>query len=236
MNDAPAMRQFVNLVGSGADLTPELDDTQGETLDYRLKGVGLAFGNDEDNFVGTGELLITNKRILWIGQVDEGAEGAQENRKCFDFDVPYIILHAISRDPESYPVPCLYCQLDREEDVGTESEGKEGEDEYDTGEVFFIPPKDGDDQLQAMFDAFSHAALLNPDPLSEDEGDGEEYEGSGITIIGDNENSAGFIFNGEEVRLGVSQAATLAHLESVFIDPSQQHAREEAREGEEEEK
>ena len=59
-----------------------------------------------------------------------------------------------------------------------------------------------------MFDALSHAAMLNPDPLIE--GEEEENLGNDITAIDNNENSAGFIFNGEEVRLGASQAATLA--------------------------
>lgn len=202
-----------------------MDEEFGETLDYRLGGVGLAFSKDEDKCMGVGELIITTKRVIWIKEANESAGVDENGCSAFDFDVPYIILHAISRDPESYPVPCLYCQLDKEEEEFV-NECEEDGDEYDTGEVFLVPPKGGDDQLQAMFDAFSHAALLNPDPLSGDEGD--DYEGTNIATNNCNENSAGFIFNGEEVRLGASQAATLAHLESVFMDPAEQQAVEEA--------
>ena len=59
----------------------------------------------------------------------------------------------------------------------------------------------------------------------DDEGEGEDND---IAAVDDNENSAGFFFNGEEVRLGASQAATLAHLESIFIDPAEQLSIEKA--------
>ena len=48
----------------------------------------------------------------------------------YDFDVPYIILHAITHDTESFPKPCLYCQLDEDEDGPTE--------------MFLVPPKEED--------------------------------------------------------------------------------------------
>ena len=208
MDDRPMMRCYVNFVENSVT-EPELDG-EDESVNYRLAGVSLAFTKDKQ--VGTGELIITSKRILWIGSTDA------TDRKCFDFDVPYIILHAISRDPDSYPVPCLYCQLDQDEELNEEDKSeKSNGDEYDSGEAYFIPSKEED--LQALFDAFSHAALLNPDPLSDDEQDGEDDNST--TILTENENSAGFIFNGEEVRLGASQAATLAHLESVFVEPKE---------------
>jgi hypothetical protein len=48
----------------------------------------------------------------------------------FDFDVPFIILHAITHDSESFPKPCLYCQLDEEEDSPSE--------------MFLVPPQEAD--------------------------------------------------------------------------------------------
>ena len=140
MNDLPGMRRFANLVFTSAGVIPELDVDGGESLDYRLDGVGLAFSKDEDKYLGEGELFITSKRVIWINRADESTDIDKNDRKVFDFDVPYIILHAISRDPESYPIPCLYCQLDKEEeDFIEKSECEEGEEKYDTGEVFFIP-------------------------------------------------------------------------------------------------
>lgn len=55
----------------------------------------------------------------------------------YDFDVPYIMLHAITHDPESYPKPCLYCQLD--------------EDEDGPSELFLVPPKEEDCELHTLF-------------------------------------------------------------------------------------
>jgi hypothetical protein len=46
----------------------------------------------------------------------------------YDFDVPYIMLHAITHDPESFPRPCLYCQLD--------------EDEDGPSEMYLVPPRE----------------------------------------------------------------------------------------------
>ncbi|KAJ8600075.1 hypothetical protein CTAYLR_001881 [Chrysophaeum taylorii] len=63
-------------------------------------------------------------------------------------------LHAISRDPDTYPTPCLYAQL--LDDVPPE-----------TPSELFLAPSDPE-ALPALFDAFSRAAELNPD----DEEDG----------------------------------------------------------------
>ena len=63
-------------------------------------------------------------------------------------------------------------------------------------------PSDVSD-LKEIFNAFSHAALLNPDPPE----DGEEE--------GDDE----LIYNTDEVELGAEQSRNLQHLESVFHLP-----------------
>eukprot|EP01034_Spumella_vulgaris_P028532 gene28532-35406_t len=78
-----------------------------------------------------------------------------------------------------------------------EETGDDDEEEEDS-EVFLIPAVEED--IMKLFDALSHAALLNPDPDEEDdEGD--------------------FIYDGEEVALGAEQARILDHLESVFTFP-----------------
>lgn len=40
---------------------------------------------------------------MWLSSEDQS--------KAFDFDVPYICLHAISKDPGTFPTPCIYCQV-----------------------------------------------------------------------------------------------------------------------------
>ena len=76
-----------------------------------------------------------------------------------DIDIPFIVLHAISRDKESYPEPCLYCQLDSDE-------------EETTDELRVLPPDESD--LYPLFEALSHAASLNPDPPEDGEEEGDD--------------------------------------------------------------
>jgi hypothetical protein len=68
------------------------------------------------------------RRVIW----------ASENQ-AYDFDVPYIILHAITHDPASFPRPCLYCQFDIE-DFGRDVEE---EDDIPT-EMYLVPASEGD--------------------------------------------------------------------------------------------
>lgn len=178
-NDRPSMRRFVCCED---DNTPVLRD--GESIDYRLVKVGVAY-KDSDPVIEEVQLYVTSSRIILIGE-----------NLAADFDVSYITLHAVTRDPASYPRPCLYCQLDFEVDDDDEEETEALL--FPKSELFLVPENLSD--LKDMFDAFSHAALLNPDPPE----DGEEE--------GDDE----LIYNTTEVTLGVEQARALEHLESVF--------------------
>ncbi|CAM9447904.1 unnamed protein product, partial [Choristocarpus tenellus] len=140
--------------------------------------VTLAFSKETPE--GLGNLFITSSRVVWLSQEDVS--------KAFEFDVPYFCLHAVSRDPETFPSPCLYCQLaEEEEDL--------------LKEVFFAP---GDkEQLQPMFDAFSRAAELNPDPMEAGHQEGDDE----------------LIFDHDSVTLNAEQARVLAHLDSVLVVP-----------------
>ncbi len=160
---------------------PEL--WEDEVINFQLAKCDISF-NAEIGSQGTGTLYITSKRLLWIGESVDSA---------YDYDIAYIVLHAVSRDEQSYPKPCVYCQLDVEE-TGDE------EDEEESSEVFLVPEHETD--LMALFDALSHAALLNPDPEEE----GDEFCGD-------------FVYNTEEITMGAEQARVLDHLESVFQFP-----------------
>jgi hypothetical protein len=205
--DCPGMRLFVLKTESNS---PVLDD--GESVVYKLENVEIAFDKDSPKAnAGRGTLYITQSRIFFISA-----------RCSFDIDVRFIALHAVSRDADSYPVPCLYCQFAREEDDNY-SDG-EGDDENETGdginedlagelqrlasiavEMFLAPSDEAD--VMPLFDAFSRAALSNPDPVEP----GHE----------DNERDDELIYNIQEVELGAHQAAILDHLESVFNEPNQ---------------
>lgn len=176
---------------------------ENETVDFELPNVLLKSTKRE--YDGLGTLIISNMRVFWIGSNSE-----------FIVKVTDVVLHAIARE---YEKPCIYCQLDSEENdnfvsaVGTisseankeeiSSDDEEGIDQQNIDvefeELYFIP--ENEDLLQVMFDAFSHAALLNPDEEMEEELESE------------------LIFNVDEVELNSEQASMLDHLESVFQVP-----------------
>ncbi len=204
-----SMRRYVEFK-QGTSTEPALREE--ESLDYRIDSTKIAFSSGQE--AGVGELIVTSKRILWIGK-------GESYGKAYDFDVPFIILHAISRDPDSYPAPCIYCQLDVDFDTDENDEnGDHDRVEDDVGsEVYFIPPNEH--QLEEMFDAFSKAALQNPDPQTDDEEDDIE----GVRVHRDGydegitETSTGFICNTDEITPGSKEAAILEHLDSVFSEP-----------------
>lgn len=75
---------------------------------YELADVEMSYGSSAMAPEGRGLLQVTSKRLIWKEQQQEaGAEG-----KVYEVEVPCITLHAISKDPSSFPKPCLYCQVD----------------------------------------------------------------------------------------------------------------------------
>lgn len=206
----PCMRRYVL---SDDGFLPNMREN--ETLDFQLKGVQLSFSKDRK--LGSGTLFITSRRVIWIREERLTEQETFEDQVAVDIDVPFIVLHAITRDPDSYPVPCVYCQLDSDD-----FDGQQGDDDEDMildDEIFLAPAADED--LTKIFNALSHAALINPDPPEDGEQDGDDE----------------FIYDYDEVSLGAEQARTLDHLESVFMEPTrlQRSAEEleEVREGDE---
>ena len=169
-------------------------------------------------------------RVIWIK--DEAVVGGdadeEQDQVAVDIDVPFIVLHAITRDRDSYPLPCVYCQLSDGDDFsnmlgtggddgGDDDEGEEEEPQED--ELFIVPEDDA--ALTKIFNALSHAALMNPDPPEDGAQEGDDE----------------FIYDEDEVALGAEQARVLQHLESVFVAPSlvQQEAGVDADEDDDEE-
>lgn len=183
MKQAPTMRRIVPMMDDGR--TPQL--WEGETIDFTLDRVELSLDAQAPS-LGLGQLFVTSKRVIWIGH----------NAAQCDVDVPYITLHAVSRDLQTYPKHCVYCQLDSDEE---DDDGAVG-----LNEMFLAPEEEID--IMKIFEALSHAALVNPDPPE----DGEE------------EGDDDLIFNEEEVRLGAEQARILNHLDSVFVEPAEYQA------------
>ncbi|PKA66163.1 Chloride conductance regulatory protein ICln [Apostasia shenzhenica] len=80
---------------------PPLDSNGGEELMLVQPGVAIALGRHSPESPGT--LFISTKRVMWLSDTDRA--------KGYAVGFLSISLHAVSRDPEAYPLPCIYCQV-----------------------------------------------------------------------------------------------------------------------------
>ncbi len=137
---------------------------------------------------GMGTLYVTTKFIIW--QSEDRSIG-------YRFDYPYMLLHAIQRDPQAFPQPCIYAQLDDEvaeeafasasmrqqaSAAAADEEEEEAEQPQPISDLRFVPENAG--MLDALYHAMSECAKLHPDSdLSDGEGD--------------------FMYNADEIRGGM---------------------------------
>lgn len=122
--------------------TPALEDD--EVINFSLKNVKMTHNVNEASTLGS--LYVTNKHIFWISE-----ETQESTSHDLSINITNLILHAISNDERCYPKPCLYCQFNNEK----------SDDEENSTDIYIIPEDSHD--VKNLFDAFSHAALLNPD-------------------------------------------------------------------------
>mmetsp|Transcript_56061 Transcript_56061/g.133543 ORF Transcript_56061/g.133543 Transcript_56061/m.133543 type:complete len:185 (+) Transcript_56061:67-621(+) len=121
----------------------------GEEIRHSEQGTKLYVGK---TFEGEGSLHLSTQRIVWLSTQD-GAKGIA-------MDYPFVTVHAVSRDTNAFPEPCLYCQL-RTEDKGNDEEVEDDE----VPELRFVPSDTS--HLQQIFYTFSEMSALNPDPNDE---------------------------------------------------------------------
>lgn len=128
------------------DGTPILETD--EKVHYSLPDVQLFFSNEKTE--GFGTLFVTTKRVIWFpSKVNSSKVG-------FSVDFHQIMCHALAREKSfHFNFPCVYCQLDSEDET--------------FHEMRFVPSNDTD--LTSMYRAFSDCAAMNPDPEEEGEGD-----------------------------------------------------------------
>uniref|UniRef100_A0A0E0M5W0 Chloride conductance regulatory protein ICln n=1 Tax=Oryza punctata TaxID=4537 RepID=A0A0E0M5W0_ORYPU len=174
---------FADIAADGA---PHLNSAAGEELVRVERAAAVALGSRAPEPPGT--LFITTSEV--------------EKGKSYAVDFLAVSLHAVSRDPEAYPSPCIYTQIETED--GSDEESEESDSEVNgevelskVTEMRIIPS----DPLDGLFEAFSHCAELNPDPNAEsdeengwahrDEGDEDmtggsdaECEFSDVSLIG----------------------------------------------------
>lgn len=187
----PSYRRCVSVEDDGKPSLISINDYQ-EEIFHHFENIEFSFSSDSAESNGIGNLYITTGRIIWIA---DNISNSTVN-KMFDFDIPYIVLHAMTHDEATYPKPCLYCQLDASSE----------DDEEAFEECFFVPSDEA--TLQKLFETFSEAAQRNPDA---DDNEDDDY--FGVT-------SDELIYNVEEVRMGAEEARRLQHLESVFNVPT----------------
>lgn len=137
---------------------PLVDNENGEELMRVQPGVGIALADLPCESPGT--LYITNKQVIWVNDVDRS--------KGYAVDFLSISLHAISRDPDTYPLHCLYTQIDIEEADEDHSDSDSNHIQQDLSNIseMRLIPSDPT-QLDALFETFCRCAELNPEPNDE---------------------------------------------------------------------
>ncbi|XP_039046425.1 chloride conductance regulatory protein ICln-like isoform X2 [Hibiscus syriacus] len=158
---AVGLRQFTARTGNGAG-EPVLDTDNGEELVNVQPSVSVALGNRAPESPGT--LYITTRQVVWLSDLDR--------TKGYAVDFLSLSLHAVSRDPEAYSSPCIYTQIETEDDeVEDEPEDSDSEcsEVLDLSKIreMRLIPSDAS-QLDTLFQVLCECAELNPEPVEEE--------------------------------------------------------------------
>ncbi|KAL3521439.1 hypothetical protein ACH5RR_019588 [Cinchona calisaya] len=176
---ATGLRLVTERAGDGAG-QPVLDADNAEELMHVQSGVSIVLGNRPPESPGT--LYISTKQVLWLSDADRA--------KGYAVDFIAISLHAVSRDPEAYPSPCIYTQIENgieeDESEDSDSESNEALNLSKITEMRLVPSDP--DQLDTLFEIFCECAELNPEPIDEEEGEhnwvfsADQLEGGGADV------------------------------------------------------
>lgn len=162
MEMTTGLRTVTERAGDGAG-QPVLDSDNGEELMHVQPAVSIVLGNRPPESPGT--LYISTKQVVWLSDTDRA--------KGYAVDFFSVSLHAVSRDPEAYPSPCIYTQIetgaevDESEDSDSENDGASNLSKIT--EMRLVPSDPN--QLDMLFAIFCECAELNPDPIQEEEGE-----------------------------------------------------------------
>ena len=132
-----------------------------EELLYTLEDVRITAAAPQEGDStpwGAGRLRVTSRRVLW-----------EQPMRGFELLAKRVGLHAVTRDVQTFPEPCLYVQLLLSDAAADDA----------VSELFLVPPDAA--ALEPLFDALSRTAELNPD--SDDESD--ESDGGMLGIAGE---------------------------------------------------
>jgi hypothetical protein len=81
----------------------------GEEVRLRVADVRVCLG---DEALGAGTLYVTTERVAWLRAAGAGAGAGAGADAGVSVRYPVISLHAVCRDPDAFPEPCVFCQLD----------------------------------------------------------------------------------------------------------------------------
>eukprot|EP01066_Platyproteum_vivax_P017185 Platyproteum_vivax@DN7311_c1_g1_i1.p1 len=140
------------LIERTPDNRPVLFDA--EEISFTEENVEWHLGG---NLEGKGKLHLTTERVIWL---------STEDNKAYAVTYPDIVLHAVCRDLDSFPKPCLYCQISFTEE---ENDSNDIED-LDIPELRIIPANDT--VLDELFQKFAEMSAMHPDDeITTDDGE-----------------------------------------------------------------
>jgi len=175
---------------------PCLDTTNEESVAHIQPSVGIVLG--ESSVQQPGTLYVTTRRLVWL---------SDDDLECgYAVNFLSLTMHAISRDQDAYPQPCIYTQIDGCDDEDEEYEENGTDDGADDEALdnhgiiddlsrvteMRLVPTDAS-SLDHLFQVLCDCAALNPDPEGEQEGEGEwffdQHEVMSNVIGGDHANN-----------------------------------------------
>lgn len=184
---ASGMRVFTERTGNGGQ--PVLDADNGEELMHVQDAVSIVIGARPAE--GPGTLYITSKQVIWVSDLDRS--------RGYAVDFVSISLHAISRDPEAYPSPCIYTQIDTGEDESEDEDEEEPEAPLWSAGISKVKemrlvPSDPN-QLETLFEVFCECAELNPEPMEDEDEERHNWIFSADQLNGQGLEEADFEWN-----------------------------------------
>ncbi|KAG6440061.1 Nucleotide-sensitive chloride conductance regulator family protein [Babesia bovis T2Bo] len=134
------------------DGTPMLNTPNNEKLYATFNDVTLKFNNETH---GNGTVYVTTGRLIWIA--------SQNKDLSYGFPLISMVLHAISKDKKLCETPCIFIQLQGDDDEG------------DIPVVIFAPQHP--ENVEMLFDAISKMNELIEPPEQESEDDSDIDDG-----------------------------------------------------------
>ncbi|XP_042011921.1 chloride conductance regulatory protein ICln-like isoform X3 [Salvia splendens] len=161
---ASGIRSVTERSGEGVG-KPILDADNGEELMLVQHDVSIVLGSSRRSPESPGTLYITTRQVVWLSD--------SVMAKGYAVDFLSVSLHAVSTDPEAYPSPCIYAQIENgTEDDESEDSDSESDDTLNLSKIteMRLVPSDPK-QLDTLFAMFCECAELNPDPIEDGEYD-----------------------------------------------------------------